>query len=722
MSKLTNFDSPAQHPPGTPGALVTLFRSATDTAPLNYLEIGSILSKIGTSKPPDIDELRSLYHSNRAAYDERKKRLPAVTFGGKFAGRKEATLEAHSGFIVLDLDNLEGILSELREEIEADRYTYACFLSPSGAGLKMIVRIEATDAKEHKRCFDGLKSYYLERFSQAIDTSGRDASRLCFLSYDPSLTVNESAETFPLPPAATRTKVSTRSAEPRSIPLDNGGIQAGDVDKVRKLLSFLPRLAYDEWIRVIAAVQSVLSDVDALAVLQEWSPEEKEGEYLEKLRSGLNQLGAGTLVHLAKAHGYTNGNDSKVSTPQTQAATATTPETDRADGAQEPTGGPLVRSLGTVASEPTRWLQGARGYIPADLVSLSGEMGSGKSTVLIDLLACISTGRTWPNRGAGVTPANVLLICAEDRSSAVRGRMEAAGGDLSRCHELPVVWGEKGLEQCLTLPADLHHIEAAIVATGAVVVIIDPLESLLGSTDTHKGSSVRVVLTRLAAISHRTGAAIIYLGHPPKGATSAANSFGGSKAFVNAARAVFVVGPERNGEGAETGRYVLACRKQSAGALPPSQVYGVESSIEGDREAPPVIHWHGTTKQTADETMMPPPPDPQKGPTTEDRARTAILDKLKAGPLPATDLESGVRSSGIGRDSFARARSGLHNEGAIETTKAGFQEAVIWRLTEAAPNSTGGSEPPVISADWEISQKTQPILTANPGNRVGGVI
>jgi hypothetical protein len=670
--------APPQHPPGTSQALVTLFRSATDTVPLSHVEIGRILQKIREAKPPDIDELRSLYHRDRAAYDERKKKLPAVTFAGNFTGRRESTLEAHSGFIVLDLDNLEGILSELREEIEKDRYTYACFLSPSGAGLKVIVRIEAINAKEHNRCFDGLKTYYLKYFNQTIDSSGRDASRLCFLSHDPALTISETADTFPLPPVATRTKAPIRSAAIAPVPLDNGGIQSGDVAKVRHLLSFIPsRPDYDTWIKIIGAVGSVLSDADAAAILEQWSPEEKEGEYRSKLGSGIEKIGAGTLVFMAKANGYPSTTGAKISRSSARpiGEEGDTPES---TSTRKKNDGPQVIRLSEVSDEPMRWLEDSR--LPYDLIALTGEMGLGKSSVTVDYASRITTGRHFPS-GAENTegPRPVLFICAEDKAGDVRGRVAAAGGDLRLCHFLPVVWGEVGEEKTLSLPADLPIIEWAIEESDACLVIIDPLEALVGAIDTAKGSSVRTVTTRLAAIAHRTGAAILYLGHPPKNATTAANAFGGSKAFVNAARAVYVAGPERDVTGKETGRFVLACRKMSAARTPKSLVYRIESSIEGNDKAPPVIRWDGLTNQTADQTIVSPELTHNR-PTAEDRARTAILGVLSDDETGAHELEQKVLEQKIGKIAFKNARGALASEGKIVSERRGYQGSVVWFL------------------------------------------
>lgn len=67
-----------------------------------------------------------------------------------------------------------------------------------------------------------------------------------------------------------------------------------------------PRPPYEKWVRLIAAVFDA-TGYDAYAaerLLKAWSPEEKEGEYLRKLRNGLDHVTAGTLHFEASQHGW----------------------------------------------------------------------------------------------------------------------------------------------------------------------------------------------------------------------------------------------------------------------------------------------------------------------------------------------------------------------------------------------------------------------------------
>ena len=75
--------------------------------------------------------------------------------------------------------------------------------------------------------------------------------------------------------------------------------------KIAHILAFIPpRPDRMTWLKIISAVLSELPPAEAEAVLKAWSPEEKEGEYAEAMRTGLTKPKMGTLVNFAKEHGY----------------------------------------------------------------------------------------------------------------------------------------------------------------------------------------------------------------------------------------------------------------------------------------------------------------------------------------------------------------------------------------------------------------------------------
>ncbi|MCR9064738.1 MAG: primase C-terminal domain-containing protein [Cytophagales bacterium] len=138
-----------------------------------------------------ISEIRA--EKNKEKRDLLKQELPSICFSGEFKNRSQSGLIKHSGLICLDFDNCSPEeLQELRDTIEGDSYTYACFVSPSGEGLKVIVKIPAS-VETHKQYFNSLKEYYN---NEHFDISCSDVSRVCYESHDPNIYVNPDSLVF----------------------------------------------------------------------------------------------------------------------------------------------------------------------------------------------------------------------------------------------------------------------------------------------------------------------------------------------------------------------------------------------------------------------------------------------------------------------------------------------------------------------------------------------
>ena len=139
-----------------------------------------------------------------------KRNTPAITLSGIFKEKHSLNdFIQHSGLIQVDFDKVTSP-PDVKATLIKDQFTFSCFISPSGTGVKVIVKI-AADKDLHENSFDSLAKYYYDTYGLEMDKKCRDLSRLCFLSYDPDLFVNENAKLFvgPLGPAATQLKTSS---------------------------------------------------------------------------------------------------------------------------------------------------------------------------------------------------------------------------------------------------------------------------------------------------------------------------------------------------------------------------------------------------------------------------------------------------------------------------------------------------------------------------------
>jgi len=168
--------------------LVTIFPKYEHTNKPYYRHINHVLNRIKTGTNQQI------INRIRLGNKELKSELPCILFSGQFTYRNAKSITKHSGFICLDFDKFldSETLLTWKDTLEADEYTYCVFLSPSGNGLKVIVKIPA-EINKHRAYFDALKEYYDCKY---FDISCSDICRICYESYDPYLTINQNSSVW----------------------------------------------------------------------------------------------------------------------------------------------------------------------------------------------------------------------------------------------------------------------------------------------------------------------------------------------------------------------------------------------------------------------------------------------------------------------------------------------------------------------------------------------
>jgi hypothetical protein len=186
--------------------IISMVRNCTETAAKD-VEISALLDAIRNGKwRKQIENIRRVYASTegdsdakRKAIDQFKKNLPAVTFSGRFSNRSSHALVQHSGLICADLDSLGANLLDVSLALCRSDHVFALFRSTSGDGLKAVVKVPA-DASRHADSFRAIAAHVETLTGKKIDESGKDVCRLCFVSDDPEIYVNDGAtEIAPLP-------------------------------------------------------------------------------------------------------------------------------------------------------------------------------------------------------------------------------------------------------------------------------------------------------------------------------------------------------------------------------------------------------------------------------------------------------------------------------------------------------------------------------------------
>lgn len=214
---------------------VSVYTNATDVegqygCPLDYLL--NVMKTGDWGLKEKITYLRTLKNDDYKVY--KRENLPMFVAGGDFSYRKDWGLEHYSNILVLDFDWKENAADPIRISTfksylseNANRFhLYAVWLSP-GHGVKAALIHDNTNPELHYDLYwtvaDDLFAEAHELFPDAeYDVNCSDVVRACFLSYDPSLFINDSEELEPyhFEPIV---NIKHREQKPKVKHITNGG-------------------------------------------------------------------------------------------------------------------------------------------------------------------------------------------------------------------------------------------------------------------------------------------------------------------------------------------------------------------------------------------------------------------------------------------------------------------------------------------------------------------
>jgi hypothetical protein len=173
------------------------FLNSVKESQLKKVEVQKVLQQIQKGYwKNQIDDIRyQIQNGNSKKASEIKSNLPAITISATFKERRKIDcVDKYSGLLHLDYDKLENA-EEVKTNLISIPYTYSTFISPSGNGVKVLVKCD-NDISSHKSAFNSLRDYYDKIVGVQSDKSVKDITRLCFVSYDHDLYLNENSEVF----------------------------------------------------------------------------------------------------------------------------------------------------------------------------------------------------------------------------------------------------------------------------------------------------------------------------------------------------------------------------------------------------------------------------------------------------------------------------------------------------------------------------------------------
>src|SRR5262249_53524160 len=157
----------------------------------------------------------------------------------------------------------------------------------------------------------------------------------------------------------------------------------------------------------------------------------------------------------------------------------------------------------------------------------------------LDLAARLSSGRAFADGFVPPGPQNVALLGGEDGTrDTVIPRLRAAGADLSRVHVLGIETNDGSPPRAPLLPDDCHVLREMLKATGARLLIADPLFAFLSrNASPLSDTAIRRALAPLARVAKETRSGVLLSRHLTKQTSKRALYRGsGSIALIGLAR------------------------------------------------------------------------------------------------------------------------------------------------------------------------------------------
>lgn len=464
--------------------------------------------------------------------------------------------------------------------------------------------------------------------------------------------------------------VPQREAPPKAVrPLVTD--VSADLDRLRQALAAIPNdgegLAYDDWRNLIFALHFASDGSDeGLALAHEFSARSAKYDpdfldarvwcYIQTERGG-DVITTDYIIKEAGKHGWedpTIADDFDVIGAPADEFDAL-PAVGEAKEAKPPRFVALQESE-FLDAPPVSWI--IKGILPqAEVGTMFGESGSGKSFMALDMAAVVSLGLEW--RGHKVKQGRVVYVAAEG-AAGFRNRLKA----YRHQHNLTAT----GVEIIANAPnllekADAVDVAKAILARGkADLVVVDTLAQSMAGGNENSGEDMGKLLAHCKGIHRATGAMILLIHHSGKDSTKGARGWSGLRAACDVEMEVVRADDDR----------VLTVTKQKDGQDGAEFGFKLETVLidmdeDGDEVTSCVV--------------------------THCAAASGVRDRRRAKPLG--DVERAVLQAldgclELGGDAIAEAKVALAAKDMLDPPEAGKRDTRLQRVGRAIESLIAG--------------------------------
>ena len=313
--------------------------------------------------------------------------------------------------------------------------------------------------------------------------------------------------------------------------------------------------------------------------------------------------------------------------------------------------------------------------IPVGKITLlTGKPDCGKTLVLCDLIAHVTTGSDWPDGSKNIHgPQQVLMASSEDDPvDTLVPRLLAAGADLSRIRILDSVSVEEAMKdkfgklvamkkkqrRALLLTLHTKIIKSMLRQNPDIrLVALDPLTAYLGA-DANRDKDIRPVMEGMADACRGTKATIVGLIHHNKRSdVDALQKILGASSVAGVARAAWGFGRDPE----DKDQCYMALVKGNLAKKRTGMHYRIEEAsipTEDGEILAPRIQWEGEMEEDAND-MLSKERDSQKDhkDTKASQAEALLQRELVTGRKLARDMYAlGLKELGADDSTMKRAR------------------------------------------------------------------
>lgn len=169
-----------------------IFKDVWDKSCSNVVKISTVLNNIQSGRWKDqvLAVREAKVQGDKDKVKNLKFALPAAIFSGVFEERIDDACVTYNKIMVIDIDEIsDRRLVRLKDELLDNPWVYAYFDGPT-KGIKILVFIDSELSWHKSHAFSHIEALFNELYGVQIDPSGKNPSRLCFVSYDPCLYIN----------------------------------------------------------------------------------------------------------------------------------------------------------------------------------------------------------------------------------------------------------------------------------------------------------------------------------------------------------------------------------------------------------------------------------------------------------------------------------------------------------------------------------------------------